>query len=188
MEYVFMETPWVTGIPKAFGGSGDPSPYTAHGVLMAHVARANAVWQSAGASEALVVFQGPAGYITPAWYPSKQAHGKAVPTWNYVVVHAYGAVRLIEDRQWLRAHVSTLTNTHEADRVPAWKITDAPADYIDRMLEAIVGVEITITRLIGKWKVSQNRTAADRAGVVSGLQDERGDIAMAGLVRERDPG
>jgi transcriptional regulator len=135
--------------------------------------------------EALAVFRGPDAYVSPAWYPTKHDTGKVVPTWNYAVVHAHGPVRFIEDRAWLRQLVEQLTNRHEAGRREPWRITDAPPDYIDRQLGAIVGIEIPITRLVGKWKVGQNRPPEDQAGVVEGLSHEGGDAAaaMARLVR-----
>ena len=157
-----------------------------HGTLVAHVARANPVWRSlAPALGSVVVFHGPQGYITPNWYAAKREHGKVVPTWNYAVVHAHGRPRAIEDRAWLRALVTRLTDVHEAVEAAPWKIGDAPADYIDRMLEAIVGIEMPIERLEGKWKTSQNRPPADREGVAEALA-ARGDeasTAMAALVR-----
>lgn len=156
------------------------------GTLIAHVARANPIWRLAASDrEALVAFQGANAYITPSWYPTKHAHGKAVPTWNYVTVQARGRPVVHDDPTWLRAMVTRLTQTHEASQTVPWQVTDAPPDYIDQMIGAIVGIEIPITRLEGKWKVSQNRPAADRLGVVAGL-DERGrtdDPAMADLVR-----
>jgi transcriptional regulator len=161
----------------------DPAPF---GTLCAHVARANPVWREADNAEALVLFQGTETYISPSWYPTKQETAKVVPTWNYAVVHAHGRLRAIDDREWLRAFVTRLTDRHEAPRTDPWKVTDAPADYIDAMLGGIVGLEIPIARLVGKWKVSQNRPAQDRAGVVEGL-GQRGDAtseAMARLVRE----
>lgn len=140
-----------------------------HGTLRAHIPRGNPAWKEAIEGDALVIFQGSQGYITPSWYPSKHAHGEAVPTWNYAVVHAYGRVRFIEDREWLRAHVDALTQTHEASQKLPWQISDAPPDYIDRMLAQIVGVEMELTRITGKWKMSQNRPPGDRLGVVAGL-------------------
>lgn len=141
------------------------------GVLRAHMPRGNPLWQQKldERHEAVVVFQGPENYITPSWYESKREHGQAVPTWNYVVVHAYGRPTFVHDKEWLRAHVTALTNTHEASLSSPWQVSDAPADYIDTMLGNIVGVEMPITRLLGKWKVSQNRPMADRLGVVDGL-------------------
>jgi len=162
-------------------GSGDG----AHGTLRGHVARANPVWRAAADTEVLAVFQGPQAYITPSWYPSKAETAKVVPTWNYAVVHMHGRLRITEDSAWLRALVERLTDTHEAARAQRWQVGDAPADYIEMMLRAIVGIEIEVTRLQGKWKVSQNRTAADRGGVAAGLGALHGDDvrAMATLVR-----
>jgi transcriptional regulator len=155
------------------------------GTLVGHVARANAVWRSPASSvRSVVSFQGPQAYVTPSWYPSKAEHGKVVPTWNYAVVHARGMPTFIHDRVWLLAHVSSLTDAHEAAEGAPWAVADAPEEYVEAMLGAIVGVEIPIERLVGKWKVSQNRPAADRAGVVAGLE-RRGDGASAGLVAER---
>lgn len=157
-----------------------------YGTLVGHVARANPVWRSFSTTvESVIVFQGAETYVTPSWYPSKRAHGKVVPTWNYAVVHAHGIPRAVEDPAWLLQLVTRLTERHEAARAAPWKVSDAPADYTARLLEAIVGIEIPIARLVGKWKVSQNRTAADRLGVADGLL-ERGDAAaaeMAALVK-----
>jgi transcriptional regulator len=149
------------------------------GVLRAHVARANPVWQMAPTGEAVAIFQGPDGYITPSWYASKRATGKVVPTWNYVVVHAHGPVRFVDDPAWLRAHLEELVATHEAGRAPPWQIGDAPADYVDKLIGHIVGVELPITRLEGKWKVGQNRAAEDRQGMVDGLLAEGTPAAAA---------
>jgi transcriptional regulator len=153
-----------------------------HGTLVGHVARANPVWRSLGASVA--VFQGAQAYISPSWYPTKRAHGKVVPTWNYAVVHAHGEPRAIESRDEVLAIVTRLTLIHEADSAVPWAVSDAPTDYIEQMLKAIVGIEIPIERWVGKWKVSQNRSAPDRLGTVAGLQ-QRGDaqsLALAALV------
>jgi transcriptional regulator len=165
----------------------DPAPF---GTLRAHVARANPVWREVAGAEVLVLFQGAETYISPSWYPTKQETAKVVPTWNYAVVHAHGSLRAIDDREWLRAFVTRLTDRHEAARADPWKVTDAPADYTDAMLGGIVGLEIPITRLVGKWKVSQNRPAQDRAGVVEGLgrQGDATSAAMARLVRESGSG
>jgi transcriptional regulator len=157
----------------------------AHGTLVCHVARANPVWQSFSTTQrSIVSFQGADAYITPSWYPSKHAHGKAVPTWNYAVVHAHGMPRAIDDREWLRSHVTQLTQTNEHGQAVPWEVTDAPVDYIDRMLEMIVGIEIPIDALVGKWKVSQNRPDPDKRGVVAGLSERSrsDDPAMASLV------
>jgi transcriptional regulator len=157
------------------------------GTLRGHVSRANPVWHRTVADvEALAIFQGPQAYVSPAWYPTKQETGKVVPTWNYAVVHAHGPLRVIEDRGWLRALVERLTARYEADRADPWHVTDAPADYVEGMLNGIIGLEIPIARLEGKWKVSQNRPAADRTGVVAGLRAAGGPerAAMADLVDE----
>jgi transcriptional regulator len=159
-----------------------PGPY---GTLQGHVSRSNPVWQTARRDvETLAIFQGVQGYVTPAWYPSKQDGGKVVPTWNYAVVHAYGPLRVIEDPVWLRRLVTRLTERHESGRREPWRVTDAPEDYLERQLKGIVGLEIPVTRLEGKWKMSQNRALPDRAGVIAGLR-EQGDpasLALADLV------
>ena len=153
------------------------------GTLLAHVARANPVWQelSEGA-EVLVVFQGPQAYISPNWYASKAETGKAVPTWNYVMVQARGRVRVLQDREALRRIVTRLTERHEADQPAPWGVSDAPAEFIDTMLGAIVGLEIALTSVVGKWKLSQNRPAADRESLVSGLQ-RSGEPAQAEMAQ-----
>jgi transcriptional regulator len=153
----------------------------AHGTLRGHVARANPLWKRAG-SDVLAIFSGPQAYITPSWYPSKAEHHKVVPTWNYTVVHAHGHLRAIEEAPWLHALVSGLTAHHEAPRAMPWAVADAPDDYVQQMLHAIVGIEIELTRLVGKWKVSQNRGEADRLGVAGGLAADA-KAAMAALVR-----
>jgi transcriptional regulator len=131
-----------------------------------------------------VIFQGPQAYVTPSWYPSKQEHGKVVPTWNYVVVQAWGRPRLIEDATWLRAQIDELTATQEGARQHPWAVTDAPAAYIDAQLKGIFGIEIQIERIEGKWKTSQNRPEPDRAGVAEGMLSE-GTVDMASLVARR---
>jgi transcriptional regulator len=160
----------------------EPAPF---GTLRGHVARANPIWRECAGADALVIFQGPDSFISPSWYPTKQETGSVVPTWNYVVVHAHGRLNVIEDRHWLRAHVEALTNRHEGDREAPWAVSDAPADYIEKMVVAIVGIEMPIARLTGKWKLGQNRSERDRAGVVDGLRREGTESAtsMASLVR-----
>ena len=159
----------------------DPGPQ-AHGTLRSHVARANPLWRETRTEvDALVVFQGAQSYVSPGWYPSKAEHGKVVPTWNYIVVQARGRLRAVEDAEWLHALVSRLTERHEAPRAQPWGVGDAPPDYIATMLRAIVGIEIEITDLVGKWKVSQNRSAADRAGVAAGLAALSGDAQAAAM-------
>ena len=158
-----------------------------HGTLVGHVARANAIWQSFSSDiESVVIFQGPQTYITPSWYASKREHGKVVPTWNYALVHAYGVPQAIEDKAWLLAHVTALSTFHESERTDPWSVFDAPADYIDTMLKSIVGIEIPITSIAGKWKTSQNKSRPDKLGTIAGLR-ERGDEAalkMAALVEQ----
>lgn len=139
------------------------------GTLYGHFARANPHWRELLQGETLAIFQGPQAYISPAWYPSKAEHGKAVPTWNYIAVHARGQAQLIEDSEGLLQLVSRLSAQHEAGREQPWAVSDAPTDYIDTMLRAIVGFALPIQRLEGQWKLSQNRTAADRDGVHKGL-------------------
>ena len=165
----------------------DPQPAPL-GTLRGHVARANPLWREfTRDAEALVIFQGASTYVSPSWYPTKRKTGEVVPTWNYAVVHARARVRVVDEREWLRGLVERLTRRHESGRADPWKITDAPADYIERQLGAIVGLELPIARLTGKWKVSQNRPPEDRAGVVEGLLRQGGDsrAAMADLVRRR---
>jgi len=166
----------------------DPEP-SPHGTLRGHVARANPVWRQAEGQEVLAIFQGPQTYVTPSWYPSKRETGQVVPTWNYAVVHAHGQLVVHDDRAWLRALVTRLTEQQEAVLATPWHVDDAPADYLERMLGAIVGIEIPLTRLVGKWKVSQNRISADRMGVVDGLrqQDDAQAQAMADLVAGKRP-
>ena len=156
-----------------------------HGTLVGHVARANPVWRALSAAATVAVFQGPEAYVSPSWYPSKPVHGKVVPTWNYAGVHAHGTARVFDDRAQLLALVTRLTALHEAPQPQPWQVADAPADYIDTMLGAIIGIEIPVQRWVGKWKVSQNRTMEDRLGVVAGLR-ARGTTetdAMATLVQ-----
>jgi len=153
------------------------------GVLRCHLARANPqLADLAEARECLIVFQGPQAYVTPSWYVSKQAHGKVVPTWNYVIVQARGHPRLLDDPA-LRRQLDAITGDQENARSQPWAVHDAPSDFIAAQQRAIVGVEIPISHLEGKWKVSQNRSEADRSGVVAGLNRE-GAEAMAALVEE----
>jgi transcriptional regulator len=157
-----------------------------HGTLRCHVARANPAWHEARRDvESLVVFQGPQAYVSPNWYASKAESGKVVPTWNYVIVQARGRLAVVEDPAWLRRLVGELTARHEAPQPAPWQVDDAPTDYVDTLLKAIVGIEIELSTLVGKWKVSQNRPAADRTGVAQALSAQGGDeaTAMAGEVR-----
>lgn len=155
----------------------DPEP-TPYGTLRGHVARSNPLWQNFNpAVETLVIFQGANSYITPSWYATKKETGKVVPTWNYAVVHAYGALKIIEDKVWLRGLVERLTDHHESEMETPWKVSDAPENYIEPLLNAIVGIEIPITKISGKWKVSQNQPQANRVGVIDGLHDMKDDNA-----------
>ncbi len=160
----------------------DGSP---HGLLRGHVARANPVWRDTPpGSESLAVFHGPDAYISPNWYATKRETGKVVPTWNYALVHARGPLRIVEDAVWLRELVTALTRIHEATQPQPWAVSDAPEDYIERMLGAIVGIELPLSSLEGKWKASQNQPVENRAGIVGGLR-QRGasvDLAMAQIV------
>lgn len=146
-----------------------------YGVLRAHLARGNRQLMALReGGEALVVFQGPESYVTPSWYPAKAEHGKVVPTWNFAMVQARGKAQVIDDAEWLRAQVEALTTAQEQCREFPWQVGDAPADYIATQLKAIVGIEIPIATLEGKWKMSQNRQPADRQGVIDGLRREQG--------------
>lgn len=167
-----------------------------YGSLVTHVARGNSVWKQVhdSADSSLIVFQGANTYITPSWYASKKAHGKVVPTWNYAVVHAYGVPKVHTDMDWLQDHLDTITEHYESEQATPWKVDDAPLDFIDGMKRAIVGIEIPIEQIVGKWKVSQNRDSADRQGVIDGL-NARGDsnaVEMVAMVeqqgRKKDPG
>lgn len=141
------------------------------GTLRGHVARGNPVWKDLTPElDVLAVFHGVQAYVSPNWYPSKAENGKAVPTWNYAVVHAHGTLKVVEDATWLRAHLNALTAQNEASQVQPWKPSDAPPDYLEKMMSAIVGIEIEINRLSGKFKLSQNQTAPNQVGVIQGLR------------------
>ncbi len=154
------------------------------GTLYAHVAKANPQWHTGAGQDALVIFQGPDAYITPSWYASKREHGRVVPTWNYVAVHAYGPLEVFDDAARLHEVVDRLTQHHERPRAERWAVSDAPAAFIASQLKGIVGLRLPIARLEGKVKASQNRSAADRAGVVAGLGEsaDAGDLAIRALV------
>jgi transcriptional regulator len=163
---------------------------TGLGVLRGHLARANPQWHDYSSdSQALAIFSGPQHYISPTWYPSTQEHGKVVPTWNYVVVHAHGPIAIRNEPEWLRENVRALSDVHESASATPWQVADAPPEFIANMLNAIVGVELTIARLEGKWKLSQNRPIPDRQGVVRGLQalDSPAALQMAELVKANLP-
>jgi transcriptional regulator len=151
------------------------------GTLEAHMARANGQWRDIDGQPVLVVFQGPQAYVSPSFYETKRQTGKVVPTWNYAMVQARGVARLRDDKAWLDTQIEALTRRHEEGRDAAWAVSDAPRAYIESQLRGIVGVEIEIAAIEGKWKVSQNRPEADRQGVAQGLSE--GSPAMTGLVK-----
>ena len=159
-----------------------------HGTLRGHLARPNPQWQQLDpAAEALVVFQGPEAYVTPSWYAAKAESGKVVPTWNYAVVQVHGQIRTTDDPRWLRAQIEALTDQQEGRRAQPWHVTDAPAPYVEGQIRGIVGIEIAISRIEGKWKASQNRPAQDQPNIVAGLNAE-GATTMANIVRQRGGG
>ena len=160
-----------------------------HGVIECHLARTNPHCRDLAGGEALMIFQGAEAYITPNWYASKAEGGKVVPTWNFAAVHAYGRPEVVTDADWLRRHVTELTAQQERDQPRPWAPSDAPASFIDTMLRGIVGFRFAITRLEGKWKMSQNRTPQDREGVVKGLtlRDRGDDREIAELVARQPP-
>lgn len=167
-------------IPLYFSES--PAPY---GTLQGHIARANPLFgEIAGGVETLAIFHGPNAYISPSWYATKKETGKVVPTWNYVVVHVYGVLRVVDNAPWLRAQLDALTDHNEAPFPEPWAVSDAPADHIERIMAAIVGIEVAITKMFGKWKVSQNQPTQNQLGVISGLKasGRPESEAMAALV------
>jgi transcriptional regulator len=162
-------------IPFEFDADKGPD-----GTLRAHVARANPVWQeAAGRPDALVIFQGPTAYISPTWYPSKHEAHRQVPTYNYMVVHAHGRIAVRDDEAFVRGLVARLTRKIEAGEPVPWKMGDAPADFISQMLGAIVGIEIEVTKLTGKWKLGQNKASADRRGAADALAERDSDAQRA---------
>lgn len=167
-------------LPLHFSQHGDTP-----GRLSGHVARANPLCaQSMDGKEVLVIFHGPQAYISPGWYATKARTGMVVPTWNYVVVHAHGTLKLIDDAGWLRAHLASLTAEHEAGFASPWQLADAPTAFIDQLLQAVVGIEIEIKRLTGKCKASQNQTLENQLGVIQGLAelDQQQAHAMAATI------
>jgi transcriptional regulator len=159
------------------------------GVLRGHIARANSLWRELAAdAPVLAIFTGADSYVSPAWYPARREHGKVVPTWNYATVHVSGNIRFIEDADWLRRFVTSLTDVHERELADRWQVSDAPAEYIDAMLRAIVGFEIAVTSVVAKFKGSQNRSAADRAAVAASLRAAgRSPEAIAEIAPNADP-
>ena len=173
--------PDATHLPMTFVADEGP-----HGTLYGHLAKANPHWRGLAASGAArAIFTGPEGYVSPSWYPSKQDHGRVVPTWNYVAVHALGPVEIVEDAARLHAIVSRLTDRHEGQRADPWAVTDAPDDFVAAQLKGIVGVVLRVDTLIGKRKLSQNRAEPDRAGVLAGLSasEDPADRALAEAMR-----
>jgi len=196
MHALMHERPFATLVTMAADGLNanhlpfllqrEPDPY---GCLQGHVPRANPLTSSlVDEVEALVIFHGPEGYISPSWYPVKQETGKAVPTWNYRVVHAYGRLEVIDDAAWVRRQVEALTDQNEARFEMPWKVSDAPRDYTDKMIGALLGLEIVITRLLGKTKANQNHPERNRAGLVAGLRAlaDPGASELAALTRDDD--
>ena len=156
-----------------------------HGVLKAHLSRANTQWRDFRPEiQALAIFSGPEHYISPSWYPEKKETGKVVPTWNYAVVHVYGTLKVIEDPAWLLEHLNALTTVNESAFPKPWQVSDAPADYVASLLKGIVGLELPIERIEGKWKASQNQPEHNRAGVIEGLEqlNTAESLAMKALV------
>jgi transcriptional regulator len=162
------------------GGRTDVGPW---GALLGHVARNNEQWREPAQGEALVIVRGPDAYISPTWYVAKQEHGRVVPTWNYITAHVYGRLVVHDDPEWVEALVRRLTDRHEAGRAEPWSVDDAPRPYISGQLRAIVGVELLIDRIEGKFKLSQNRSEADVAGVIAGL-DASDNAELADAMRK----
>lgn len=157
-----------------------PTADAPFGTLRAHIARSNPLWQNLDSSkESLIVFQGAQTYISPSWYEEKKRSGKVVPTYNYAVVHGYGMLRIVDDAQWLLNLLHRLTDHHEGKRTTPWKVSDAPENYIQKMLAAIIGIEIPLSKLSGKWKVSQNRPEQDRLNIAAELRMSTGQNAQA---------
>ena len=162
-----------------------PEPF---GTLRGHIARANPMWRAFSAqNDALVIFNGADSYISPSWYPSKYSHGKVVPTWNYLVAQARGRVKVIDDATWLEAHLGRLTSEHESRFAFPWSMADAPGSFIEKSLGAVVGIEIVVHALEGKWKVSQNRPAQDRKGVAAALREQNTSAAQTMAAFVDDP-
>jgi transcriptional regulator len=173
--------PLVHDGPEARAGLG---PW---GALLGHVARNNAQWRTPALGEAMVILAGPDAYISPAWYATKREHGRVVPTWNYITAHAYGRLIIHDDLAWVEANVRQLSEHHEGTRAVPWSVDDAPEPYIAGQLKAIVGVEVVIDRIEGKWKLSQNRSDADIAGTIEGLE-ATGEGAISAAMRGLDNG
>lgn len=171
-----------TMLPMAWDEPGSRPGIGEHGALLGHVAIKNAQWREPALGESMAIVRGPDAYITPSWYAAKREHGRVVPTWNYVTIHAYGRLLIHEDPTWLEANVRRLTATHEAPRAMPWNVDDAPSDYIAGQLRAIVGVELLIDRLEAKSKLSQNRSDADIEGTIAGLEAD-GEHDVSAVMR-----
>ncbi|WP_430388658.1 FMN-binding negative transcriptional regulator [Dyella sp. 20L07] len=192
LHALMREYPFATMILSGEGGIAAnhlPLELVSDTQLHGHVARGNELSRADGA-EVLVIFRGPEGYVSPNWYPSKHETGREVPTWNYAVVHVHGRLRVVEDADWLRQLLERLTDRHEAGQPKPWHVADAPAEHTQKLLRAIVGLEITIDRIEGKFKLSQNHPAANRAGVIDGLRQraDRGDAELADLMSQQEEG
>lgn len=163
---------------------------TEYGCLRGHVARANPMWSDADVErslDVLAIFQAESAYISPSWYASKQQSGKVVPTWNYAAVHAYGALRVMDDALWIRNQLEEMTAHNETAFPEPWAVSDAPYDFTEQLIEQIVGIEITVSRLSGKWKISQNQSTENQNSVIKGLH-QSGKLEMAALVAAKTPG
>ena len=172
-----------TLLPFLYDEPGSRPGLGEHGALVGHVARNNSQWRTPADGDALVIARGPDAYISPAWYATKREHGRVVPTWNYTTVHLYGRLVIHDDVDWLDGLVRRLTDRFEAERTEPWSVDDAPAPFIEGQLRAIVGVELLIDRIEGKWKLNQNRSDEDIAGVIEGLE-ARGEAPTAAVMLE----
>lgn len=194
MHQLMLDHPFATLISSQNGHiNADHLPLVLHpelsekGVIRAHIAKGNSLWlERDNSMEALAIFHGPQAYISPNWYPSKKQHGKAVPTWNYAVVHAHGTLTFKTEDDWLLEHLVEISKRQEDDREDSWEVSDAPQNYLAKQFKGIVGVEIEITQLVGKWKVSQNKDKLDRAGVQEGLklEDTEGAFLISDMVQQ----
>jgi transcriptional regulator len=171
-----------TMLPMIYVETDGPTPDAPQGVLRGHFARKNDHWKQPVVGEAMAIIRGVDGYITPSWYETKREHGRVVPTWNYITAHVYGALHVHDDPGWVERNVRALTAKHEAERRPQWHVDDAPGSFVTGQLRAIVGVELVISRIDAKYKLSQNRSDEDIAGVISGLEAEH-RTSMADAVR-----
>jgi transcriptional regulator len=174
-----------TMLPLVYDEPGSRPGVGTLGALLGHVARNNAQWRTTAIGEAMVIVRGPDAYVSPAWYATKREHGRVVPTWNYITVHAYGRLVIHDDPAWVEANVRRLVAEHEGGRPEPWSVDDAPRQYIDGQLRAIVGVEVVLDRIQGKWKLSQNRSDADIEGVIDGLE-ALGERDVSAAMRDLD--